>query len=94
MSLGNADEDTALFVLETRDGERAAELLREQEVGRVAVDGDTVLFADAFDENADSSTRRSRATRRARGSIPPRSPARWATRPTTTRSSSSTRRRT
>ncbi len=53
VSLGNADEDTALFVLETRDGERAAELLREQEVGRVAVDGDTVLFADAFDENAD-----------------------------------------
>jgi hypothetical protein len=53
VSLGNADEDTPLLVLETRDGERAAEVLREQELGRVAVDGDTVLVAEAFDENAD-----------------------------------------
>jgi hypothetical protein len=52
MSLGNADEDTALFVLETSDGEKAAALLRRLEAGRVAVDGDTVLVADAFDENA------------------------------------------
>ena len=51
VSIGNADEDTALVVLETRDGERAAKVLREQDVGRVAVDGDTVLIADAFDEN-------------------------------------------
>ena len=52
VSLGNADEDTPLLVLETRDGERAAAVLREQEAGRVAVDGDTVLIAEAFDENA------------------------------------------
>jgi hypothetical protein len=53
MSLGNADEDTALFVLETTDGPKAAEAARRLHLGKVAVDGDTVLFADAYEENAD-----------------------------------------
>ena len=51
VSLGNADEDTPLLVLETPDAEKAAAVLRRLEAGRVAVDGDTVLLADAFDEN-------------------------------------------
>jgi hypothetical protein len=53
MATGIADEDTPLFALETSDGEKAAEVLRRLDVREVAVDGDTVLIADAVDENTD-----------------------------------------